>query len=102
MRLTLRYSGQGDDPSFRDLVGPYLEADQRVRSERLGDRNIGGIASLRDQDTAYPRHVVARIERIPAPADIGLEPTSEVARPVRRLGAHVAKVSGAVARRNIH
>ena len=38
-----------------DLVGPDLEADQRVGAEGLGDRHIRGIAALGDQDAADPR-----------------------------------------------
>src|SRR5258708_6273688 len=85
-----------------DFVGPYLEADQGVRPEGLGDRHIGGIAALRYQDAADPRHVVARIEHVPASADIGLEPAGEVTHRPRQRGADVAEVPGAVARRNIH
>src|SRR3982750_558052 len=57
-----------------DLVGPDLETRQRIRAESLGDRNVGGVAALRDQDAADPRHVVARVEHVPASADIGFEP----------------------------
>src|ERR1700759_1291407 len=60
---------------LRDLVGPHLEADQRVRPESLGDRNVGGIAPLRDQHAADPGLVVAGIEGVPAAVEIGLEPT---------------------------
>jgi hypothetical protein len=60
------------------LVGPDLEAYQGVRPECMGDRNIGGIASLRDQHAADTRDVVTRIEHVPAPADIGFEPAGEV------------------------
>jgi hypothetical protein len=41
--------------------------------ERLRDWNIGGIAPLRDQNTADPRHVVARIEGAPVPAEFSSE-----------------------------
>ena len=53
--LSRRHQGRdegldaGKSPS-RDLVGPDFEADQCVRLEGLGDRDIGGIAPLRDQD----------------------------------------------------
>ena len=86
----------------RDLVGPHLEADQRVRPEGLGDRNVGGVAPLRDQDAADPRHVVARIEHLPVAADIGLEPAGEIAGGPRLRRADVAEIAGAIARRNVH
>ena len=69
----------GGDHLSCDLVGPHLETDQRVRPERLGDRNVGGVAALCDQYAADPRHEVAGIERVPAAAEIGLEPAGEVA-----------------------
>src|SRR5438034_11296395 len=78
--------------ALRDLVGPHLETDQRVRSEGLGDRNVGGIASLRDQDAADPRHVVAGIEGVPVPAEIGFEPAGEVAGGPGLWRAHVAEI----------
>src|SRR6185437_14614866 len=62
----------GADLSLYDLVGPYLETDELVRSERLGNRDVTGVATLGDQDAADSRFVIARIERMPAPADIGL------------------------------
>src|SRR5207253_6289664 len=54
------------------------------------------------QDAAETRHIVSRIEDVPAPTEIGLEPRCEIARTVGRLGAHVAEIAGAVARRNVH
>src|SRR5207244_5436197 len=68
-----------DDPSSRNLVGPDLEAGQCVWPKGLGDRHIGSVAALRDQDAADPRHVVARIEGAPVPAEIGFEPAGEIA-----------------------
>src|SRR3954471_24986249 len=93
---------QRKGPRSGRFVGPYLEADQRIRPERLGDRNIRGVAALRDQHAADPRHVVARIEHLPAPAEIGLEPAGEVADRPRLRRADVAEVTGAIARRNVH
>src|SRR5215212_8330332 len=88
--------------SSHHLVGPYLEANQSVWPKCLGDRDIGGVAPLPYQHAPDARHVVARIEGVPAAAEIGLEPAGEIARPIRRRSPHVAKVSGAIARRNIH
>src|SRR5262249_49542233 len=81
-QLSIRTRGSGGSSSS-DLVSPDLEAHQRIWSERLGDWHIGRIASLGDQYTANPRDVVARIERMPAPADESLEPAGKVARPIR-------------------
>src|SRR6201995_4722531 len=85
-----------------NLVGPHLEALQRVRPERLGDRHVGGVASLRNQHAADPRLVVARIESVPAAAEIGLEPAGEIADRPRLRRADVAEIAGAIARRNVH
>src|SRR4029450_4987956 len=86
----------------RNLVGPDLEAGQGVWPEGLGDRHIGGVAALRDQHAADPRHVVARIEGAPVPADIGLEPAGEIAHGPGFCRADVAEIAGAIARRDIH
>src|SRR5882724_3121776 len=102
MRRIRRGSGPADGRSCGDLVGPYLETRQRVRTEGLGDRNVRGIAALRDQDAADPWHVVARIEHAPVPADIGFEPAGEIARGPGFWRADVAEIAGAIARRNVH
>jgi hypothetical protein len=62
---------------LHELIGPYFKADQCVWPEGLGDRNVCGIAALGDQNAADPRNVVARIEGVPAAADIGLEPAGK-------------------------
>src|SRR5205807_7382378 len=85
-----------------DLLCPNLEADQRVWPKRLCDRDIGSVAPLRNQHPPDPGHVVARIEGVPVSTEIGLEPAGEIARSVGRLRAHVAKIPGAIARRNVH
>ena len=85
-----------------DLICPNLEADQRVRSECMGDGNIRGITPLRDQDAANSRHVVSRIEGMPTAADIGLEPAGKIARRPRLWCSDVAEIAGAITRRNVH
>ena len=64
-----------------------------MRPERVDQRNVGGVASARDQDTADARHVMARIERVPFAAEIRLEPGVEIHR--GRIGRHadVAEIS---------
>jgi hypothetical protein len=44
----------------------------------MGQRHVGGIATLGDQDTPDPRLVVARIEGMPLATQIGLEPRGEI------------------------
>src|SRR4029453_227479 len=84
------------------LIRPYLEAPQRVGAEGVGDGNVGGVAAASDQDAADAGHVVARVERVPASAEIGLEPAGEIHRAIGRRHADVAEIAGAIARRNVH
>src|SRR5215207_5696134 len=93
---------RGTIPRSRNLVGPDLEAGQGVWPEGLGDRHIGSVAPLRDQDAADPGHVVARIEGAPVPAEIGLEPAGEIAHGPGFWRADIAEIAGAIARRNVH
>src|ERR1017187_7016937 len=85
-----------------NLISPDPEALQRAGPERRGDRDIGRIAASRHQDAANARHIVARVEHVPAAADPGLEPRREIARGERRWRSYIAQVAGAVSRRNIH
>ena len=110
-RVGARVAGQ-DEPFFKldadavghacHHVGPDLEAFERVRAEGAGQRDIAGVAAARDQHATDARRVVACVEGVPAVAEIGLEPGREVHRPVGRLGADVAEVAGAIARRDVH
>ena len=79
-----------------------LKLDQRVGAEGVRDRHVGGVAALADQDAADARHVVARVEGVPAAAEIGLEPAGEIHRRVGRRHADVAEIAGAIARRDVH
>src|ERR1700688_775106 len=88
--------------SLCEFVGPNPEADQRVWSESLGNWNVRGIAALSDQDAADPWDVVARIERIPVAAEIGLEPAGKISRGPRQWHANLAEIAGAISRRNVH
>jgi hypothetical protein len=83
------------DSSGGYLVGPDREARQRVGTERVAERDVGGVAATRDQHSADPWRVVARIEGMPLPAEEHLEPGSEIHRAVRRWHADVAEVPGA-------
>src|SRR6185295_5100923 len=84
------------------LIRPYLKAHQRVGAEGVGDGNVGGVAAAGDQDAADAGHVVARVERIPASAEIGLEPAGKIHRTIGRRHADVAEIAGAVTGWNVH
>ena len=84
------------------LVGDDGEAGQCGGTEDGGERHVGGIAAAGHHDAADARLVVARVERVPAPAEVGLEPGAEVHRLRRRRYADVAQVAGAVAGRDVH
>src|SRR5256885_10112718 len=56
---------------FPDFVGPDRETRERTGAERVADRDVRRIASTRDEHAADPRDIVPRIERMPAPSDIG-------------------------------
>src|SRR5271165_3326429 len=85
-----------------DFVGHDLEPDKGGRPIAGAERHVGGVAAAADQDAADPRRVVARVESVPTPAEIGLEPGAEIHR--RRIGRHadIAKIPGAIARRDAH
>src|ERR1700686_2544241 len=51
-----------------------VEFDQRGRTERSADRNIGSVSPTCHQYPTCSSHVIAGIEGLPAPADIGFEP----------------------------
>ena len=67
----------------------------------MGQRDIGSVAAMRDEDAADARRIIARIESVPAPAQIDLDPGGEIHRLVRRRQTNVGDVAGAIARRNI-
>src|SRR5437016_9601928 len=76
-----------------DLVRPDLETDQRVGAEGVGDRHVSRIAPLSDQHAADSRHVVARVECVPPPAKIGLEPAGEIHWAIGRWHADVPEIA---------
>src|SRR5271156_5863322 len=87
--------------AFLDLFGDNPEARERVRTECRDHRNICGITAARDQDPADPRLIVSRVERKPATAKKGFEPSVEIHR--RRIGRNtdVPEVAVAIARRDV-
>jgi len=70
-------------------------------AEDVGQRNIGGIAAVRDEDTPDLRYVVARVEGVPPAAEIDLDPCCKIHRRVRRWKGDVGKVTSAIARGDI-
>jgi hypothetical protein len=49
-----------------------------LKLARSHDRDVGGVAPARHQNASDARHVVAGVERVPAPAEIGLKPRAEI------------------------
>src|SRR5204862_3401810 len=68
----------GTARNLADLLRPDLETDLGVGAESMGDRHVRRIAPLSNQHAANSRHVVARVECVPPPANIGLEPAGEI------------------------
>src|SRR6202034_895164 len=87
---------------LRHLVGVDLKTGERVEPERGRDRDVGRVAAARHQNAADARNVMARIERVPAIAEINLEPGGEIHRRLVRRDADVGEISGAIARRTVH
>jgi hypothetical protein len=56
---------------------------------------------MRDEDTADPRGVVARVERVPAAAEIDFDPRRKIHWRVGRGKGHIGNVTGAIARRDV-
>src|SRR5260221_11253480 len=63
-----------------DLLGDHLEPGKGGWAEIGRECDVGGVAAGRHENAADARHVVARVERIPAPGGIGLEPGREIHR----------------------
>jgi hypothetical protein len=78
------------------------KARQSGRTERRRDRDVGRVAAPGDDDPAYPRMIVTRIERVPMTVQKNLEPGAEVH--WRGIAGHadIAKIAGAVPDRDVH
>lgn len=85
-----------------DFIRPHPEAAQRIGTEGVVERDIGGVTASGNQDPAYARRIVAGIEGVPAAVEKHLEPGGEIHRAVRRRRADVAQVAGAITGRDIH
>jgi len=80
----------------------HSEALEHIRTEGGAERHVGGVAPARHDDTSGAGHVVAGIERIPAAAEIDLEPGAEIHRLGLGGNADVAEIPGAITRRDVH
>ena len=86
----------------RRFNGDDFEACHGAWSKRGDNGDVGGVAPPPHQDAADARAVVARVECIPAIAEIDLEPGGKIH--WRRVWRHadVAEITSAIARRYIH
>lgn len=64
--------------------------------------DVRGVTPARHQDASDAWRVVARVECLPASAEVNLKPSAEIHRRTVRGHTDVAKVTGAIACRNIH
>src|ERR1700733_12204005 len=71
-----------------------------MRSERSYERNIGRVTTARDDDSADPRNVVARIEGVPLSFQENFDPGAEIHR-VDDGHADIAEMAIDVARGDV-
>ena len=62
------------------FVGPDRESIQPAGAEGGQERHVGGVVAIRHQHPADARRVVARIEGVPAPAQVRLQPIYQTIR----------------------
>ena len=67
----------------------------------MGQRHVCGVAALRNEDTADPGGVVARVEGVPTVAQVYFNPSGKIHGRIGRGEADVGDVAGAIARRDI-
>src|SRR5262245_57414953 len=84
------------------FFSPDLELGQLVRAETVQERYVRRISPARQANAPDTRNIVARVERIPFAAEIGLEPGVEVH--WRRIGrdADIAQIPVHIASWNVH
>lgn len=83
------------------LVNPNAETFEHVPAEGHADGYVRGIPTSRNQYTAKPRCVIARIKRVPGATDVGLKPGRKILRLLRGRKPDIAYITGAIASRNI-
>lgn len=87
--------------SLRHLIRPGLKVLKSVGTERRCDGYIRCVTPLGQQDSADARNIVTRVERMPMTAKISFEPCCEITGWMRLWRAHIAEISGAIARRDV-
>ena len=85
---------------FEDLVGPDPEGLQNMGSEGVDERDVRSVPASRDNNSAYPWDIVARIESPPRPVEEHLYPGAEIHR-IDHGHANVAKMAIDVPSRNV-
>src|SRR5215469_13161370 len=102
MRVETRFWRKDEKRRYRAesaghyLIGPNLEADESIWSERRSYGYIQRVATPRNQYASNPRDVVARVEGVPASSKVRLEPGGKVHWTVWREHSDVAEVTGAI------
>src|SRR5690242_1130772 len=84
----------------RHLICPHPKPLQDVRTEGVDEWYVGRVAASGDDDPAYPRRVVARIEGVPFAIEEHLHPGAEIHR-IDDRDADVAEMTVDVARRDV-
>src|SRR3984957_11346610 len=95
-----RRSGR-DGHAFLDLFRDNGEACESMGAEGCDHRDVGGVASARNQDATDARLIVPRIKGEPSIAQKNFEPSVEVHRSRIRRYADVAKIAVAITRRDV-
>lgn len=78
------------------------EALERVWAEGGRDRDVRGIPTASDEHAANSGRVVARVEGVPAAAEVDFKPGGEVHRRIRWWHTDVSEVARAIAGGNVH
>ena len=88
--------------ALRLLVGHHFKAHQIGDSKRGGDRDVCSVAAAPHDDAAYAGMVVTCVHSVPASIEKDLKPGAEVHRVDINRHADVAKITCALARRDVH
>src|SRR5215475_14276863 len=78
------------------LLGHHSKARELRGTKGRRDGNVGGVPAPRDHDATDSRMIVPRVERVPASAEIDLEPCAEIHRRWVRRHTDVAEIPRAI------
>src|SRR5271168_3829326 len=67
----------------------------------MSQRHVRRVAALRNEDTADPGGIVARVKGVPTVAQINFNPRGKIHGRVGRREADLSDVTGAIARRDV-